>query len=63
MTNLTSLLQSENESYSEKELTTGILFLMKEYYVGSFCANENEIIATFENGQRFTLSINEIKEI
>lgn len=63
MTNSASFLQPANETYSENELTTGILFLIKEFYVGSFCANENEIIATFENGQRFTLSINEIKEI
>lgn len=63
MTNSASFLQPANKTYSEKDLTTGILFLMKEYYVGAFCANGNEIIATFENGQRFTLSINEIKEI
>lgn len=45
------------ESYTENELAKGILFLLKEYYTGSFKAEGEKIRMDFENGQRFVLTV------
>ncbi len=50
------------EDYTEKELAKGILFLLKEYYIGSFKADGEKIRMHFENGQKFVLTVNEYKE-
>ncbi len=40
-----------------KELAAGILFLLKEYYIGS--QNGDRISVRLENGQNFSVSVEE----
>ena len=42
-----------------RELAAGLLFLLKEYYIGSFELNEGKIAVKFNNGQQFSISVNE----
>ena len=44
---------------NSQELAAGLLFLIKEYYIGSFQINENEVTVAFNNGQRFTIFVKE----
>ena len=57
----TEWMNSENEMHdcvmNAQELTEGILFLLKEYYIGSFTMNENMVFIRFNNGQQFSISI------
>ena len=41
------------------ELGAGLLFLLREYYVGSFELHEDEIDVMFENEQKFSVTIRE----
>ena len=40
-----------------RELAAGLLFLLKEYYIGSFRMDGNEVVVAFNNGQRFTVTV------
>lgn len=54
------LIEKYNNETNEKELTQGILFLLKEYYVGKFEVNEKKILITFNNNQKFCIYINQL---
>lgn len=41
------------------ELAAGLLFLLKEYYIGSFDLNEDGITIKFKNDQQFSISVKE----
>lgn len=51
------------EKYDEKEILSGILFLIKEYYIGDFYLKDNRIYMSFENGQQFAVQVNQIDSI
>ena len=40
-----------------RELAAGLLFLLKEYYIGSFRMDGNEVVVAFNNGQRSTVTV------
>ena len=42
-----------------RELAAGLLFLLKEYYIGSFDLNEDGITIKFKNNQQFSISVKE----
>ena len=42
---------------NSQELAAGLLFLLKEYYIGSFRMDGNEVVVAFNNGQRFTVTV------
>ncbi len=42
-----------------RELAAGLLFLLKEYYIGSFDLNEDGITIKFKNDQQFSISVKE----
>lgn len=44
----TEILNSE--IYSEDEILNGLLFLLREYYIGAFEINEKELHLAFDNG-------------
>lgn len=50
------------EKYTEPELAKGILFLLKDYYVGSFKEADDKIYMDFENGQKFVLTLKERRD-
>ena len=54
----TKILNSE--IYSEDEILNGLLFLLREYYIGAFEINEKELHLAFDNGQCFVLSVKEV---
>ena len=59
----TEWMENEGEMHDavtdSRELAAGLLFLLKEYYIGSFELNEGEIAVKFNNGQQFTVSVKE----
>ena len=55
----TDWMEQEGEMHDARELAAGLLFLLKEYYIGSFELNEGEIAVKFNNGQQFSISVNE----
>lgn len=42
---------------NSQELAAGLLFLLKEYYIGSFRMDGNEVVVAFNNGQLFTVTV------
>lgn len=42
-----------------RELAAGLLFLLKEYYIGLFEQHESEVIVRFNNGQEFSVTVQE----
>ena len=59
----TEWMENEGEMHAavtdSRELAAGLLFLLNEYYIGSFGLNEDEITVKFNNGQRFSISVKE----
>lgn len=59
----TDWMEQEGEMHDavtdSRELAAGLLFLLKEYYIGSFELNEGAISVKFNNGQQFSISVNE----
>lgn len=59
----TDWMEQEGEMHDaitdSRELAAGLLFLLKEYYIGSFELNEGKIAVKFNNGQQFSISVNE----
>lgn len=45
----------------EHGILLDLKWLMKEYYVATLCDNENQPTLSFSNGQKFLISVNEIK--
>lgn len=50
----------QEENYTTEELAKGILFLIKEYYIGDFDRVDDNIVMKFDNGQSFVLEIKEV---
>lgn len=50
----------QEENYTTEELAKGILFLIKEYYIGDFDRVDDNIVMKFDNGQSFVIDIKEI---
>ena len=46
----------------ESDVLSDIKFFMRQYYVGFYTQNGNGIIIKFNNGQKFCVSVNEIKD-
>ena len=42
---------------NSRELAEGLVFLLKEYYIGSFLLDGNEIVVAFNNGQKFSIIV------
>jgi hypothetical protein len=42
---------------NSRELAAGLLFLLKDYYIGSFDIDGNEIVVAFNNGQKFSIIV------
>ena len=57
----TDWMEQEGEMHDavtdSRELAAGLLFLLKEYYIGSFRMDGNEVVVAFNNGQRFTVTV------
>lgn len=50
----------QEENYTTEELAKGILFLIKEYYIGDFDRVDDNIVMKFDNGQSFVIDIKEV---
>ena len=55
----TGWMENEGEMHDAVTDSAGLLFLLKEYYIGSFELNEGEIAVKFNNGQQFSVSVKE----
>ena len=42
---------------NSQELAAGLLFLLKEFYIGSFEMNESRIAVRFTNGQTYIVTV------
>lgn len=50
-----------NYKVEENDLLMDVKFLINEYYVGTFSANKNSLLLKLNNGQKFKLSLTEVK--
>lgn len=46
---------------TERDVLCDVKFFMKEYYSGFFNDDGNKLIIRFNNGQKFSLSVEEIR--
>ena len=56
---MTNLL--EKEKISADELIRELQFLLNDYFVGNFAQEPESICLTFRNGQRFRLTVEEVR--
>lgn len=54
------MLNLLKDEITSDQLTKEILLLLNDYFVGKFEEKDNEVLMSFENGQRFKLSVEEV---
>ena len=50
-----------NYNVDEHGILLDLKWLMKEYYIATMTDSDNELTLCFTNGQKFLISVNEIK--
>lgn len=61
VTEMESAEQNLKFTVDVKSLLLDVKVLIKEYYATTFTENENSLELAFDNGQKFLISIEEIK--